>query len=162
MEGVSEGMSWSLVRTSILVLRAPLFLQSIHCNLQFFTKISPDFFSFFSFFLVLFFFWKLLGCLMEVFTLISCPGHLQWRSSPRDLILFLFPLLSNPLTASWRFLISEPIWGASEEVFTLDFYFSLIFIFSFFLSFFLPCPTWKTKSFSSVRILPKEPCAHRD
>ena len=138
MEGVSEGISWSLVWTFVLVFHAHLFLQSFHCNLQFFTKISPVFFFlfFFSFFFFLFaFFRKQLGCLMEVFTLIACPRRLQGKFSPRDLILFLFPLLSNPLTTSWRFSISEPIWGASEEVFTVDFYFSLIFIFfSFFFS----------------------------
>ena len=70
------------------------------------------------------------------------PNFLPWAPlrdfSPRDLILFLFLLISNPLTTSWRFSISEPISGNSEEVFTLDLYFSLIFIFLFLFFLFFP------------------------
>jgi len=42
-----------------------------------------------SFFPLLFFF-KQLGRLREVFTLIACPRRLQGRFSPKDLVLFLF------------------------------------------------------------------------
>jgi len=93
-----------LVLTSVSFLCDPPNLQCPSCNLQFIHQ-KLGLFFFFS----LFFFLKTTRASHGGFH----PNFLPW-APPREVFTqgsysFLFSLLSNPLTASWRFSINEPI-----------------------------------------------------
>ena len=79
-----EGTKLPLSLSWVILLTCNVLLAT--CNYS--IEIRFIFFCFFLLVSSLLLFWRQLARLMEVFTLIACPGWLQGMFSPRDLILF--------------------------------------------------------------------------